>query len=86
MTGQELPARARAQGWVVTEDHCFGRILLDHVFGDVWYAHVAGRPAYRHLSDHQLERAAAMGERILADGDDLLRDLNEQSMRWRSKR
>ena len=30
----ELPRRARTDGWVVTADHCFVRIVLDHVTGE----------------------------------------------------
>jgi hypothetical protein len=33
----ELPARARREGWTVTADHCFGRIVLDHAVGGRWY-------------------------------------------------
>lgn len=70
---------------MVTEDHCFQRIVLDHLFSDAWYGHVQ-RPAYRHLDDGQLERAVDIAERIAAEGDPLLRRLNEQSLRWRGKR
>ena len=34
---EELPCRARAEGWVVVADHCFGRIVLDHAVGGRWY-------------------------------------------------
>ena len=33
----ELPRRARAGRWVVTNDHCFGRIVLDNTVGGCWY-------------------------------------------------
>jgi hypothetical protein len=33
----ELPVRARAGRWVVTNDHCFGRIVLDNTVGGCWY-------------------------------------------------
>ena len=29
----DLPRRARAGCWVVTADHCYGRIVLDHAEG-----------------------------------------------------
>ena len=32
----ELPRRARTEGWVVTADHCFGRIVPDNVVGGRW--------------------------------------------------
>jgi hypothetical protein len=33
----ELPRRARAEGWVLTQDHCFGRVVLDTTVGGRWY-------------------------------------------------
>ena len=33
----ELPRRARAGRWVVTNDHCFGRVVLDNTVGGCWY-------------------------------------------------
>jgi proline racemase len=82
----ELPQRARAGGWVVTADHCFGRIVLDHAVGGRWYDHLgARRPAFTALDDAQLARAVALAERIEADGDPLLRELDAQSLAWRGK-
>ncbi|MCW2679477.1 MAG: hypothetical protein JWM62_878 [Frankiales bacterium] len=34
---QELPARARRDGWVLRQDHCFGRVLLDDAVGGCWF-------------------------------------------------
>lgn len=82
LTREVLPARARAGGWVVRDDHCFQRILLDHLFGDVWYGHI-DRPAYRHLDRAQLGTVVHLARRIDAEGDGLLRALNDASLRWR---
>ena len=84
----ELPRRARAEGWVVTADHCFGRIVLDHAVQGRWYDVLDRRrsPAFAQLDDDQLAAAVALAERIAADGDPLLRELDDQSLRWRGKR
>ena len=83
----ELPRRARAERWVVRADHCFGRIVLDHTVGGCWYDVLDRRrgPAFLQLSDDQLRSAVALAEQILAEGDPLLRRLNDQSLRWRGK-
>ena len=84
----ELPRRARAGRWVVTADHCFGRIVLDHAVRGRWYDVLdRGRsPAFAQLDDDQLGAAVALAERIAAEGDPLLRELDAQSLAWRGKR
>jgi hypothetical protein len=84
----ELPRRARAGGWVVTADHCFGRIVLDHAVQGRWYDVLdRGRsPAFTQLDDEQLGAAVALAERIAAEGHPLLRELDAQSRAWRGKR
>lgn len=83
----ELPRRAAERGWVLRLDHCFGRVLLDAAVGGCWYDVLHRRaPAFRQLDDAQLARAVELGERLLAEGDPLLRALNDQSLRWRGKR
>ena len=81
----ELPDRARQGGWVVTEDHCFGRIVLDTVVGRCWYDVLdRGRsPAFAQLDDGQLQTAVDLAERMLREGDPLLRRLNDASLGWR---
>ena len=83
----ELPRRARAGRWVVTADHCFGRILLDHAVGGCWYDALDRRrsPAFAQLDDAQLAGAVALAERVLAEGDPLLRELDARSLAWRAK-
>lgn len=83
----ELPERARAGGWVVTADHCFGRIVLDNAVGGCWYP-VLGRtggPAFTRLGDHQLPRAVEIAQSVLAGGDPVLRLLDARSLAWRGK-
>lgn len=82
-----LPKRAREHGWVVTADHCLGRIVLDHAVGGCWYD-VLGRtggPAFRRLDDGQLAEAVELAERIDRGGNPVLRELNDQSLRWRAQ-
>ena len=83
----ELPRRARAEGWVVTADHCFGRIVLDHAVGGRWYDVLDRRrsPAFAQLDDDRLAAAVALADRIAAEGDPLLRELDRQSLVWRGK-
>ena len=84
----ELPRRARAEAWVVTADHCFGRIVLDHAVGGRWYDVLDRRrsPAFAQLDDDRLRAAVELAERIAAEGDPLLRELDAQSLQWRGKR
>ena len=84
---EELPCRARAGRWVVTADHCFGRIVLDNTVGGCWYDVLDRRrsPAFGQLDDAQLAAAVALAERIATEGDPLLRELNARSLAWRGK-
>ena len=84
----ELPRRARDGRWVVRDDHCFGRIVLDHAVGGRWYDVLDRRrsPAFAQLDDEQLAAAVALAERILAEGDPLLRELDARSLAWRGRR
>ena len=84
---QELPRRARAGRWTVTADHCFGRIVLDHAVGGRWYDALDRRrsPAFAQLDDAQLTGAVALAERVLVEGDPLLRELDAQSLAWRGR-
>ena len=83
----ELPRRARAGRWVVTNDHCFGRIVLDNTVGGRWYDVLDRRrsPAFAQLDDVRLAAAVALAERIAAEGDPLLRELDARSLAWRGK-
>ena len=82
---------------MVVADHCFGRIVLDHAVGGCWYdvldrrsnrsGHDASdrRPAFVQLDDERLGAAVALAERIAAEGDPLLRELDARSLAWRGK-
>lgn len=86
LTREVLPTRARREGWVVTEDHCFGRILLDNAAGDAWRNVLRDRrPGYAQLSDAQLAEAVRLGREVETRGDPFLRDLNARSLAWRGK-
>ncbi len=83
---RQLPAAAREGGWVLREDHCFGRVLLDDAVDACWYDVLdRRRTAFRQLDDDQLAGAVALAERLLAEGDALLRDLDARSLAWRGK-
>ena len=72
---------------MLRRDHCFGRVLLDDAVGRCWYEVLdRRRPAYAQLDDAQLEGAVALGERLLVEGDPLLREVNDRSLAWRGKR
>ena len=83
----QLPAQARAGGWVVRADHCFGRIVLDHAVGGRWYDVLDRRrsPAFTQLDDGQLAVAVDLAERMATEGDGLVRALDAQSLAWRGK-
>ena len=82
-----LPTAARADGWSLRLNHCFGRVLLDDAVGGCWYDHLDRRAgaAYRQLDDERLAGAVALGERLLAEGDPLLCELDARSLAWRGK-
>lgn len=84
----ELPRRGREQRWAVTADHCFGRIVLDHAVDGCWYDVLdrRGGPAFAQLDDARLAAAVALAERIAAEGDPLLREMNARSLQWRADR
>ncbi|WP_432497978.1 hypothetical protein [Kineococcus gypseus] len=87
LVGRELPAAAARGRWVLRADHCFARVLLDDAVGACWYDVLDRRAgaAHRQLDDAQLAHAVAAGERLLAEGDPLLRELDARSLRWRGK-
>lgn len=87
LVDHELPAAAARGRWTLRRDHCFGRVLLDDAVGACWYDVLdrRGGAAHRQLDDHQLAHAVAQGERMLAEGDPVVRELDERSLRWRGK-
>ncbi len=86
LVDEELPAAARRGGWSLRFNHCFGRVLLDDAVGGCWYDVLdRRRTAFLQLDDGQLAQAVAQGERLLLELDELLRELDAQSLRWRGK-
>lgn len=87
LVDDELPAAGAARSWVLRANHCFGRILLDDAVGGCWYDVLDRRAgaAYRQLDDSRLAHAVAQGERLLVDGDPLVRELDDRSLRWRGR-
>ncbi|MFC7571982.1 hypothetical protein ACFQX8_05730 [Klenkia terrae] len=81
-----LPARAREQRWVVTADHCFGRIVLDHAVGGRWYDVLDRRrspPSRSWTTTGWPPRSPwPSGSTPRAT---LLRELDRQSLVWRGK-
>jgi hypothetical protein len=85
LTRTELPAHAVRNGWTVTQDHCFMRIILDQLFQDCWYNHLDRRvTAYKQLGDQQLVQCIAMAEQLMSDSETLTK-WNSQSLMWRGK-
>ncbi len=82
-----LPAAAVREGWPIRRDHCFGRVLLDDAVGACWYDVLGRGPgaAYRRLDDDRLAHAVAQGERMLTDGEPVVRALDDRSLAWRGK-
>jgi len=81
---EKLPTEAqRSDGWPIHLDHCFGRVVLDNLFEDEWYDHVDGRPAYEQLSAQELRAALDIADRMLENGQPVVEELNENSLRWR---
>ncbi|MEJ5944597.1 hypothetical protein WDZ17_04735 [Pseudokineococcus basanitobsidens] len=85
---RELPRRGRAEGWVVSADHCLGRVVLDNALGGAWRQVLPpGRgPAFARLDDAALERAVGLAERMGVEGADLVAALDARSLAWRGKR
>lgn len=84
LTEETLPALAKQHHWPLRLDHCFKRVCLDYAFGDVWYHHVK-KPAERHIVGEALQRALECARSIAASGEPLLRQRNDESLRYRGK-
>lgn len=87
LINQTLPELAKQRDFPVRFNHCFARIILDNLFGCCWYDKLDRKlgAAYQQLSDAQLEQAIAIAEAIIAQPDDYLIELNQNSLRWRGK-
>jgi methylated-DNA-[protein]-cysteine S-methyltransferase len=86
-----LPELAKARDpcqpkWPITLDHCFARIILDNAIGDgqKQWDKVLPKPAVRNMNEQQLQKAIALGLKIVAGDVDLCR-LDEISLECRGK-
>jgi len=77
-----LVARAGAEGWPITADHCFLRIAYDNAVGARWDSAHA-RPGWRTLPADRLAAAVAVLAAIDSGGVAELRRLNAASLAWR---
>jgi hypothetical protein len=81
---KELPAKAQtSDGWPITDDHCFARVVLDNIFEDEWSHHISRSPAYKQLSEAQLQAAITIADRMLTNGRPAVEELNDRSLHWR---
>jgi hypothetical protein len=87
LTNQVLPKLANFRKFPVRYNHCFQRIILDNLFGRCWYEVLERdrEPAYKQLSEYQLEQAIALANSIITQPDSYLKQLNQNSLRWRGK-
>ncbi|WP_052055872.1 hypothetical protein [Myxosarcina sp. GI1] len=87
LVNEELPAQAKQREFPVRFNHCFARIILDNLFNCCWYEAIDRKQgaAYKQLSVEQLERAIEIAEVIIERPDSYVRELNQNSLRWRNK-
>ncbi len=77
-----LVARAAAERWPISADHCFLRIAYDTATGAKWDT-VYPRPGYASLPVDRLATAIAVLDRIEAEGRPALDALNAASLAFR---
>jgi len=88
LTGRILPRLAKEDGWIITSDHCFQRVVLDNIFGDIWYNHLdknSEKPAYKQLSKDELVSAVRISREMEKNGRDYVEKLNTKSLKYRGK-
>ena len=87
LVNRELPQQAKERQFPVRFNHCFARIILDNLFQCCWYDKLDRQQgaAYKQLSTEQLQQAIALAEQIIASPDRYIRELNQNSLRWRGK-
>lgn len=87
LTNRILPTLAQTRRFPVRLNHCFQRIVLDNLFARCWYEVLSRgqEPAYKQLTEEQLKQAIAIAETIIAQPDDYLQQLNQNSLQWRGK-
>lgn len=87
LTNRVLPHLATERDFPVRHNHCFQRIILDNIFNGCWYDALDRKrgPAYQQLTEAQLEAAIGLADRIIAEPDAYLRQLNQNSLSWRKQ-
>ncbi|MGV2831810.1 hypothetical protein [Myxosarcina sp. GI1(2024)] len=87
LVNEQLAAQAKKRDFPVSLNHCFARIILDNLFNCCWYEAIDRKQdaAYKQLSVEQLERAIEIAEAIIDKPDSYIRELNQNSLRWRNK-
>lgn len=78
LTNHVLPELAISRNFSVRYNHCFQRIILDNLFNCCWYEILKRKQesAYKQLTEDQLEQAIAIANRIIAQPDLYLQQLN----------
>lgn len=77
-----LPEAAKKNNWPISENHCFGRVILDFMYQDAWYKHLSS-PGYKHLSEYQLIVACERMQQWLNNPQLLIKD-NQKSLIYRN--
>ncbi len=86
LTNEVLPDLAKAQNWIIHENHCFQRVVLDNIFDKAWYEVLSkNRPAYKQLSNYQLGKAIHLANQIRKKPHDFLKQLQQKSLEYRGK-
>jgi len=80
-----LPTLAKDGDWPVQLDHCFRRLAYDNACGTVWYDAVDGESFVQAADKAQLQKAASIAARMIHDGPDYARILQEKSLLWRGE-
>ncbi len=82
---RQLPAAAREGGWVLREDHCFGRVLLDDAVDACWYDVLDRRWTRSASSTTTSSPVRWPWPSGCSPRATLLRDLDARSLAWRGK-
>ena len=87
LINRKLPQEAKHRDFPVRFNHCFARIILDNLFQCCWYEAIDRKKgaAYKQLSEEELNKAIALAEEIINSPDSYIKELNQNSLRWRGK-
>lgn len=88
LTEDVLPRLARREGWPITEDHCYQRVILDTIAGQEWYHTIADptadAPAFMQLDAEQLQAAINVAHQMIEHGRPVVERLNDRSLSFRT--